>query len=661
MMSDKAVEVHVESDHIQRLASVGGKPINGLMELIWNALDADAKTIGVAVTLNDLKGFEAITIRDDGDGIDPAKVHEFFGGLGGSWKQKEKKTKGGRTLHGSLGKGRFKAFGLGGRVEWSTRFATNEGLASFSLVGTDVDLRRFSMTDVKQMAGGPTGTQVTISNIPKNWQSLLGDEARHEVAEAIAVYLEAYPDVEVWYQEKRVDPTEAQVCRENYQVGPVKTEPGEQSAELTIIEWNKPTSRRLYLCDAKGCTLNELAPGIQAPGQKFTAYLRTDYIRTLEQENLLAVAEMHPGLSQLIDQAKTSLKEHFNKREAQLAADTLKRWKDENAYPYQGEASGPVESVERQVFDVVALQIDRRLPDFSERDVRGRRLTFRLVRQALEESPEALATILTEVLELPAKEREEFAALLKRTSLSAIINASKVVTDRLTFLKGLDRLLFEPDVAKVLKERTQLHRILAQETWVFGEEYHLMVDDLGLTEVMRQVLEQEGITVNVLEPVKTHTGGAGIVDLMFARAKKHWGANSREYLVVELKRPGVKIDSNALQQCWKYAHALANHPKFKATDTRWDFWALSVELDAYAQGQTTQKDRPEGLWWESEDGRCRIWAVEWGTLLREAESRHEFFRQQLDLDVQAEDATMHLQATYEKYLPNEVVLKNTGS
>lgn len=659
-MSEKTIQVHVESDHIQRLASVGGKPINGIMELVWNALDADATKVSVSITMNQLSGFESIAVTDDGSGIDPEKLEQFFGGLGGSWKQAKKKTDGGRTLHGSLGKGRFKAFGLGERVEWSTRFKTKSGLVSYSLVGRADDLKNFPMRGLKTLESGTTGTQVTITNIDKHWRSLLGDDARHEVAEAIAVYLEAYPDLEVWYEGKKVDPTEAQVHRENYQVGPVETEEGEQSAELTVIEWNKTTSRRLYLCDSDGCTLNELPPGIQAPGHRFTAYLRSDYIRKLEQENQLAVAEMHPGLSQLIDQAKTSLKNHFTKRDAQQAADTLKRWKDEDVYPYQGEAAGPVEGAERKVFDVVALQIDSRLPDFSERDARGRRLTFRLVRQALEESPEALATILTEVLELPAKEREEFADLLKRTSLSAIINASKVVTDRLTFLKGLDQLLFERDVAKVLKERTQLHRILAQETWVFGEEYHLMVDDLGLTEVMRQVLKNEGIEGDVLDPVKTHTGGAGIVDLMFGRAKKHWGANSREYLVVELKRPGVKIDSSALQQCWKYANALANHPKFKSTDTRWDFWALSVELDKYAKGQTTQKDRPEGLWWESDDGRCRIWAVEWGTLLREAESRHEFFREQLNLGVQADDATRHLQETYEKYLPTELLEKAAG-
>ena len=91
-MSEKTIQVHVESDHIQRLASVGGKPINGIMELVWNALDADATKVSVSITMNQLSGFESIAVTDDGSGIDPEKLEQFFGGLGGSWKQAKKKT-----------------------------------------------------------------------------------------------------------------------------------------------------------------------------------------------------------------------------------------------------------------------------------------------------------------------------------------------------------------------------------------------------------------------------------------------------------------------------------------------------------------------------------------------------------------------------------------
>ncbi|MEQ1501779.1 MAG: ATP-binding protein, partial [Myxococcota bacterium] len=647
----KKFAVDVQPDFIKAMASVTGRPLTGVLELVWNAFDADATEVAVSFEDNKLDGLTKIRVTDNGTGIDPAHVETYFGSLGGSWKQTKRRTAAKRVLHGSHGKGRFKAFGLGDRVEWTTTFGDER--LRYGIVGHGSDIKNFEMTDAIPLPSASTGTEVTVENLESDFPSLRGGDAVQNVAEAVAVYLELYPNVVLRYDGKLVDPKAVQAHRAVFGIGPVETPSGPQKAELLVIEWRTSATRRLYLCDEDGCTLSDLPPGIHAPGHSFTAYLKSAYIRELEAENVLAVGEMHEGLAQLLDAAKRRLKHHIAERDATKAAETIRRWQAENVYPYAGTPASPVEVAERQVFDVVALNIDERLPDFSERDIRGRQLTFRLVRQALEESPEALAKILTEVLDLPVRKREEFAALLQRTSLSAIINASKVVADRLDFIGALNKLVFDPQLANVLQERTQLHRILASETWVFGEEYNLMVDDKGLTEVLRLVLEREAPEVTLDSPVRTHTGGAGIVDLMFGRAKKHWGATGREYLVVELKRPTVKIDNKALQQCWKYADALVNHPKFASTNTRWDFWALSVELDDFAMKATHQKNRPPGLYMDDPEGRYRIWAMDWGTVIREAESRHQFFKEQLEIEVQDDDAVKYLRETYNEYLSAE--------
>jgi hypothetical protein len=109
-----------------------------------------------------------------------------------------------------------------------------------------------------------------------------------------------------------------------------------------------------------------------------------------------------------------------------------------------------------------------------------------MLRQAIERGPDELQIIMREVLELPERKLQELAKLLEEADLANIISASAVVADRLKFLHGLDALLFEPDNKKHLKERSQLHRILADNTWVFGEEFSLTVDDQALTEVLRK-------------------------------------------------------------------------------------------------------------------------------------------------------------------------------
>src|SRR5258707_14582272 len=93
---------------------------------------------------------------------------------------------------------------------------------------------------------------------------------------------------------------------------------------------------------------------------------------------------------------------------------------------------------------------------------------------------------MQEVLDLPAEKREELADLLEHTTLSAIIEASRLVGERLEFLEGMKELLFQPASRGELQERSQLRRILENNTWIFGEEFHLTSSDEELTTVLKK-------------------------------------------------------------------------------------------------------------------------------------------------------------------------------
>jgi hypothetical protein len=181
-----------------------------------------------------------------------------------------------------------------------------------------------------------------------------------------------------------------------------------------------------------------------------------------------------------------------------------------------------------------------------------------MLRQALESGPAELEVILSEVLSLSEKKRQEFAELLKETSLSAMITASKMVSERLKTLSGLEKLLYDLDEKKQFKERTQLHRLLAANSWIFGEEHNLLVDDQSLTEALRQHLKTNGDSTVVDRAVTLADGGRGILDLMFGQKVATAHAEELEYLVVELKRPSVIVGSEEITQIEKYAQAVAD-------------------------------------------------------------------------------------------------------
>ena len=227
-----------------------------------------------------------------------------------------------------------------------------------------------------------------------------------------------------------------------------------------------------------------MAPGIQARGFDFTAYLTADLFAQLAEENREGLAELDPSTIALTEVAKAKLREHFRSKESERSRSKIKEWQEAKIYPYEGDTLNPIERNERQVFDVVALNLADYSADFERAPPKQQKLILQLIKAAVETGPSNLPNILEQFVDLPKAKQEELAELLRKTTLTAVINAAKAVTDRLDFLKGLQLLVFDPKSKKQLLERSQLHRIVAQETWIFGEQFNLMNDDEDLTAVL---------------------------------------------------------------------------------------------------------------------------------------------------------------------------------
>ncbi len=74
------VVVAVEQDHLERLIK---RPIGGINELLWNAVDADATEISADLVQDSWGGLEAVAVRDNDTGITREQADLYFGHLGG--------------------------------------------------------------------------------------------------------------------------------------------------------------------------------------------------------------------------------------------------------------------------------------------------------------------------------------------------------------------------------------------------------------------------------------------------------------------------------------------------------------------------------------------------------------------------------------------------
>ena len=647
------IPIEAKKDFLERLSAAA--PLKALSELIWNGLDAGADSVSIKLELNRLQGLERIRITDTGNGINHAEVPMLFGNLGESWKKTKNRFRG-RSLHGKDGQGRFKAFALGNRVEWNTVYEAPGGARfRYQIIGKAEALNDLEFSDPVPANGDACGTEVLVAGIEKSHGVLLQDSAHEELAKLFAAYLSQYPEVRINYDGFLVDPSKLQIFSKDIVLDDVALQGGRiAKVAVTIVEWSVPTKRVIHLCDSAGVSLHEAEAGVQirAPGFEFTAYVKSDHFRELDKEGLLSLDDIHPDVGAILQSAKQSIRPHFRKRLAERQSQIVERWKAEQIYPFEDKKDlNPVEEAERQVFDILAVNVEAYLPSFEDSDLKSKRFTFRLLAQALHQNPESVQLIITELLNLKKEEQEDLAELLRCTPFQNIISSAKTVTNRLDFLIGLENLLFDKESKKKLLERDQLHKILENEAWIFNEEFALSGSELPLEEVLQLHLGKLGKRQDEDEPVLREDDKQGRVDLMFSRTTqpRH---DERDHLVVELKRPKQKINSEVLSQVESYAIAVAQDPRFLKEKTRWRFVVVSNEMDDHAQRKARQRQKPRGLVFDDAELNIEVWAYEWTEVIANARARLQFINNSLNYEASRESARGYLEKAHSKFIPN---------
>lgn len=652
-MAEVHYQVTVEKDHIRKLASA--KPIPAIAELVWNGLDADATRVDLELEHGQI-ALDAVTVRDNGHGIRHDEVEKLFGKLGGSWKAhgNRSKTKS-RILHGKEGKGRFKALAIGRVADWISIYRDSDGKKyrfKISIIRDDlVDVRVSDPVPVDVNIS--TGVEVRITELDRDYRSLEPDQSVQALSEIFALYLTDYSDASIYVETEKLDPASLVAHKTTFDLIPIVSNEKEYPARLDLIEWKSASERWIFLCGAEGFPFQRMTPTFHTPGHQFSAYLKSDYVRELQEQGLIDLADMNAPLQASYNDASDRIKQFFKEHDADISRNEIERWKEEEIYPYAEEPKTSVEVAEQQLFNIVALNVNRQLSDFSDLDKRSKAFQLRMLRHAIERGPDELQHILKEVLGLSTKKLSELSKLLEEADLANIITASRLVSDRMKFLTGLEALIYDNETKKHLKERSQLHRMIADNnTWIFGEEFNLTVDDQSLTEVLKKHRKLIGDDIIIDAPVKRIDGKTGIVDLMLSKSIPQNRSDEREHLIIELKRPSVTVGAEEIMQVEKYAYTVAADERFRHLKTRWSFWVVSNDLDAFAQVKTRQKDKPRGQVSQTDDGMIEVWVKSWSELLADCRGRMRFVQENLQANVDKEHALKYLRKTYEKYLSN---------
>ncbi|HMH31607.1 MAG TPA: ATP-binding protein [Puia sp.] len=647
----KFIDIGVERDHIEAQTKANG--LTALSELIWNSLDADATEIHINYRPTSLGGYEYIQIKDNGHGLTYEKAQDVFSRLGGSEKKINNQSPGGRPYHGKEGKGRYKSLALGDLVEFRSIYQIKGQFSEFT---AKIDRNQLSTTEFSDLVNLKKGKhnssfEITITNVnSKNVEQAVTVTNRKELEERFASYWITYPNFRILFNGDEL--AFKSIIKHTDQESIVIDKDGtEYSFTIKIIEWNFDNKRKTYLCNTDGIPFLEVNIGLRSSSIPVSVFIQSDYIEKIQRDNTIDFWESDEIVSEAHKRSKNFTREYIRNRLHYYSKAFIDELKEKDIYPYKGDAENVVEVTKRQVFDIVALQLHEYLPSFNEQDDKGKKLTLALVSEALENDSKHLGKILTEVIGLPSDKREELSELLEITSLSNIIDTMTEIKNRLHFLNGLEAIIYNKDLRKGFKERKHLHKIIVNETWIFGEEYTYGVDDVTLKNVLKAYLKDAMGRADFEEVIDSEDNSElhTIPDVCLWQ-QYSMGSAGKENLVIELKKPSLDAGFAEKTQIESYAAKVASDRRFPKGKTRWKFILITKDIKSELSPYLKQTDRRYGH--ISQLDNCDVFILTWGDIISDAKIRLEFIKDKLNINLQEnEQGLAYIKTKYRQYLP----------
>lgn len=649
------IDLGVEIDHIDSLTRSNG--INAITELIWNALDADATLINIEYEKNKLGRIEKLVIQDNGHGLDYQKAQYVFGKLGGSEKKSTRISPNGRQYHGKEGKGRYKSLALGDLVVFRSKFNNGDNLKEFDIT---LDRNYLSFSAFSDLKTIPKGTDnpsftITIENVnQENAIQAVDDTSRKAIEQKLASYWISYPDFSILFNGKKLE-FESLIKHSSSKDILIKVGEIDYRFTIKVIEWNFDIKKQTYLCNTKGIPFQETTLGIRSV-LPISIFIQSNYIEGLHRDNKLQLDNFDETLKNAVNESRKLAREYVKKRLHQYSSEFINQLKQKGLYPYKDNPENIVEESKRQVFDIVALQVNEFLPDFESQDDKSKKLTLSLIKEALENDSNSLRRILTEVIELPEEKRKDLFEILDETSLSNIIDAMTEIKNRLNLLVGLEQIIYDDDISSKVKERKHLHKIVVNETWIFGDQYTYGADDVTLKNVLKSYLRdslgREDFEEIISDSEDNNKDLQTIPDVCLWQ-QFSLGSSGKENLVIELKKPNKDAGFTEKSQIESYATKVANDPRFPKDKTKWKFLLITRDIKTEIEPLLNQKNRKYGH--VSEGDNFDVYVLPWGHILAEAKTRHEFIRDKLNLNLRDNEQGLdYLKTKYKEYLPDDL-------
>lgn len=358
--------------------------------------------------------------------------------------------------------------------------------------------------------------------------------------------------------------------------------------------------------------------------------LNADLFRNLDLE-ALGEAE--------INNLKNTIKETINdffKAKNKRFEKFLNSLENDKYYPYQNNEQ-PASKSQEVLFKKVAYLLEDE-HQLIQKDDKIRNFLYPLLDKAI--SNGNIQYIFNKVLKLSEESLEKFQNLLEKTDLEDVVHFASVVADKTEFLEFLHELTYG-ELSKHLKERSQLHKIVEDELWLFGENYN-GTPKLWSDKKIGNILKELRVKYFNYEPTKDdenliefdESGLNDITDLFFFN-EKITDTDVKEIMVVELKSPKCAISKKELNQIDDYAFTIEQHSALPNEKVKYKLILISSRLTKYAKSQVKSRrlnfpDNPF-MYDKKTEKNIEVYVMEWSELIEQNKRKLSYLANKLEV------------------------------
>lgn len=619
------------TDHSIKSQLTGLKPEQALCEYIWNGFDANATKISVLTEINLMQGVSSITVSDNGDGIDIDDLENTLDLFLDSKKKNVSKP----TTRGKKGRGRFSFIKFCDQATWNTY----DGKKAFKFT---IDSGRLSQYEpVATTYTQSKGTAVTFLHINGIDFNYFNDVVVPYLKNEFSWLLVSNEKLEIMINDLPLE-------HSSYHCVPAIETIEDSVFNLNSVIWdskqNSEKSLIYFISSTQEIVHKELSE-LNLKGFFCSAYVRSDWFDDFGGNADLLSGDKHTESDvfvQILAHAKSRLRqEYINFRNS--AADLLiEQYLAEGVFPeMKGDNVVLNEFHREQLISTIKTIYEAEPSVFSKQlNKSQKKILIKLLDRIVQSNRlSELFDVLDGVVSLTEDDMCRISNLLQRTSLENITKTVEHIRDRLDIIQNFKSLIYQHQ--RFALEVPHIQKCIESNLWLFGEKYHLLTSEEDKFEqALRNLLEfHKKDNYYDKEPI-VHPDKNKEMDLFIAQKGFRVGDDDKKYfhhVVIELKRPSIKLGDKELQQIKTYKNVISNEPQFQDENSLWDFVLIGNEIsdskisaaDLRSDLESNKIHGEPGL--VQKTGNYRIIVKTWKQILNEFELRYNDISNRLSL------------------------------